>query len=90
MARKSEFSTDDRLLRLVALIGLKGLSQTEQIATLNKAGFAPKDIAELIGTTPNTVRVGLVAIRRNEHAKRGSSGSRAPSNRIEPEWTTRS
>lgn len=54
----------DRVLRLLALIAVKGLSQTDQIALLDRAGFAPKEIAEIVGTTSNTVRVGLVAIRR--------------------------
>ena len=54
----------DRVLRLVAIISIKGLSQTDQIAVLNKAGFSPKEIADLVGTTANTVRVALVGIRR--------------------------
>lgn len=54
----------DRMLRLLAVISTKGLSQTDQIAVLNKAGFSPKEIAALVGTTANTVRVALVGIRR--------------------------
>jgi DNA-directed RNA polymerase specialized sigma24 family protein len=54
----------DRALRLLAAIATRGLSQTDQIALLDRAGFAPKEIAEIVGTTSNTVRVGLVSIRR--------------------------
>jgi DNA-directed RNA polymerase specialized sigma24 family protein len=54
----------DRALRLLAAIATKGLSQTDQIALLDRAGFAPKEIAEIVGTTSNTVRVSLVSIRR--------------------------
>jgi hypothetical protein len=54
----------DRVLRLLAVIAVKGMSQTDQIAILDRVGFAPKEIAEIVGTTSNTVRVGLVSIRR--------------------------
>ena len=54
----------DRALRLLAAIATKGLSQTDQITLLDRAGFAPKEIAEIVGTTSNTVRVSLVSIRR--------------------------
>lgn len=54
----------DRALRLLAIIAVKEMSQTDQIAILDRAGFAPKEIAEIVGTTSNTVRVGLVSIRR--------------------------
>lgn len=54
----------DRLTNLVAIGLLGGKTQREQIELLSKAGLAPKEIAELIGTTPNTVRVALTAIRK--------------------------
>jgi len=37
---------------------------------LTKAGFQPKDIATLLGTSSNSVRVRLVALRK----KKGSKG----------------
>lgn len=55
---------DERELKLIAFMAIRGLSQTDQIALLHKAGFTPKGIAEIIGTTSNTVRVALVSIRR--------------------------
>jgi hypothetical protein len=54
----------DQALKLLAMLAVKGLSQTDQIATLNRIGFSPKAIAEVLGTTSNTVRVALVAIRK--------------------------
>lgn len=61
----------DRMLRLLAVVAVKGLSQTDQIAVLNRIGFPPKEIAEIVGTTANTVRVTLVGIRRAAaHGKR--------------------
>lgn len=54
----------DILIRLVAL-GLCGeKSQREKITLLAAAGLQPKAIAEMIGTTPNTVSVALSGIRR--------------------------
>ena len=56
----------DRVLHLLAILAVRGLGQAEQIAALNRAGFAPKEIAGVVGTTSNTVRVTLVGIRRAE------------------------
>ena len=61
----------DRLTNLVAIGLLGGKTQREQIRLLSKGGFPPREIAELIGTTPNTVRVELAAIRKvNKKTKR--------------------
>jgi DNA-binding CsgD family transcriptional regulator len=66
----------DRMLRLVGIIAVNGLSQTEQIATLSRCGFSPKEIADVVGTTANTVRVALVSIRRaGRHKKRRTSSA---------------
>jgi DNA-binding CsgD family transcriptional regulator len=54
----------DQILRVLAVSAVKGLKQREQIAVLSQAGLQPKDIAELLGTTSNTVRVALVALRK--------------------------
>jgi DNA-binding CsgD family transcriptional regulator len=56
----------DRVLQLLAIMTVRDMPQTDQIATLNRVGFAPKEIANVLGTTPNTVRVALVSIRRVE------------------------
>ena len=54
----------DMLIRLMAASLTKGQPQTEQISLLSKAGFQPKDIAELIGTSSNAVRVCLSKLRK--------------------------
>jgi hypothetical protein len=41
-------------------------NQTEMIVELNRAGFGPTRIAELLGTTSNTVNVTLVKARRSK------------------------
>jgi DNA-directed RNA polymerase specialized sigma24 family protein len=69
----------DRLLRLVGMIAVNGLSQTDQIAALSRCGFSPKEIADVVGTTANTVRVALVSIRRAGRLKK----RRASSNQLE-------
>jgi DNA-directed RNA polymerase specialized sigma24 family protein len=60
----------DQAVDLLAMIAVKGLPQTEQIATLDRMGFSPKDIATVLGTTSNTVRVTLVGIRKAGGYKR--------------------
>ena len=45
-------------------------TQVEKIQALSAAGFQPKEIARIIGTTPNTVRVAMSVSR-----KQGSKAS---------------
>ena len=50
----------DEIARLLAtIIRIQLPSQADAIKELNKAGLGPKRIAELLGTTPNTVTVAL-------------------------------
>lgn len=60
----------DKILRVLAVLATKGMKQREQIALLNQAGLKPKDIADLLGTSSNTVRVELVALRKKGSDKR--------------------
>ena len=60
MARGVERKMDplEEVVRLMAIdLRLRMQSQGEVIQELNRAGFGPSRIAELIGTTPNTVNV---------------------------------
>ena len=61
----------DVLIRLVA-IGICGeKTQREKIALLNSASLGPTAIAEILGTTSNTVSVALSAMRKQaKKAKR--------------------
>ncbi len=54
----------DVLIRLLATNLTADKSRGEQIVLLNKANFQPKEIAGLLGTTPNAVRVSLSKMRR--------------------------
>ena len=59
-----------RLIHLVAVLGTEGKPQREQIQILASAGFPPKEIADLIGTTANTVRVSLAAMRKKRKSRK--------------------
>jgi DNA-binding CsgD family transcriptional regulator len=48
-----------RIANLLALLLVKGESQTDKILTLTAAGFSGAEIATLLATTPNTVAVTL-------------------------------
>ena len=59
----------DTLIRLTA-IGLFGdKTQRDKIELLSSAGLQPKEIADLLGTTPNTVNVALSGIRKKKRGK---------------------
>ncbi len=66
----------DKILRILAVIATKGLKQREQIALLDQAGLEPKDIANILGTTGNTVRVELVKIRRKKGKRKARRTSK--------------
>jgi DNA-binding CsgD family transcriptional regulator len=59
----------DQILRILAAAATTGMKQREQIALLSRAGLQPKDIAELLGTSSNTVRVELVGLRKSPGKK---------------------
>ena len=59
----------DRIMNLIALDALKGLSPDEQIARLSDMKFQPMEIAPIIGKTPNAVRVALHHIRKGRRVK---------------------
>lgn len=50
--------------RLLALQLTKGLKQAEAIRELGRAGLQAKDIAEILGTTRNTVSVALSNMKK--------------------------
>ncbi|MBI5933142.1 MAG: hypothetical protein HY867_05500 [Chloroflexi bacterium] len=52
--------------KLLAQNLLTGTTQTNQIKKLNAIGFQPKEIAEILGTTSNTVNVALNRLRKSE------------------------
>jgi len=54
----------DLLIQLLALNLVSEKKQQSQIMLLSKVGMQPKEIAKLLDTTPNTVRVTLSRIRK--------------------------
>ena len=57
--------------RVLTLMATRDLPQTEKIKLLSDVGLQPKEIAELIGTTPNTVSVRLSSMRRQHPRTKG-------------------
>ena len=55
-----------QITKLLVLVAIKGgdRSQREQIESLDKIGFKPREIAHFLGTTPGTVSVALSNIRK--------------------------
>jgi DNA-binding CsgD family transcriptional regulator len=66
----------DLLTRLVAIGLVAGKNQQEQIRLLSIAGMKPAEIAELIGTTGNTVNVALSVLRKNGKLNLKSQGGK--------------
>lgn len=60
----------DGIIKLMVFRMTEGKKQVDQIVLLSKAGFAPKAIAEAIGTTANTVRVTLTSLKKQINGNR--------------------
>ena len=56
----------DQMLRLAALQTVSNMKQVQAIQTLSAAGFERKLIADLLGTTPNTVSVTLAKAKARQ------------------------
>lgn len=54
----------DTIIRLLALNVTKGRPVKEKIFMMSQAGFQPKEIAVILGKTPNSVRVALFKVRK--------------------------
>jgi len=55
--------------RLLAYSLLTGDTQTKQISELDSIGFQPKEIAEILRTSANTVNVALNRLRKSKQKK---------------------
>jgi DNA-directed RNA polymerase specialized sigma24 family protein len=53
----------EKIIRLLALLAIKGESQAEKIKILSGAGFSNTEIAALLGLTANAVNVALHRLR---------------------------
>ena len=54
----------DTIIRLLAIEITRGREMKDQIRFLAQAGLKPKEIADVLGKTPNAIRVALFGIRR--------------------------
>ena len=77
-----------RITKLLVLTATKGQTQREQIAVLSKLGYQPKEVAEILGTTPGTVSVALVDIRKKAKGGRGKIVRRPEESESDDEQTT--
>jgi transcriptional regulator len=60
----------ERIVNLAALFVVRGESQQNQILTLSGAGFSSSEIANLLGTTANTVSVTLSKERSTSKSRK--------------------
>jgi len=60
----------DILIKLTALNIIKDIDYSEQVKLLSSIGLQPKDIAELLGKTSNSVRVTLSRIRKRKNTNK--------------------
>lgn len=66
-----------RISRLLTVVATKEVgTKRDRISILADAGFEPKEIADLVGTTPNTVSVTLHSLRKQQ-SERTSRGRRS-------------
>jgi DNA-directed RNA polymerase specialized sigma24 family protein len=59
----------ERIANLLALLVTHGKPQAEQIAVLNGAGYSSAEIAQLVGTTRNTVSVTLSQMKAEKQKR---------------------
>lgn len=62
-----------RITKLLVLTATKDQSQRDRIAVLSNIGFRPKEVAELLGTTSNTVSVTLSEIRKKAKGRKAKT-----------------
>ena len=60
----------DRIFRLLVLVATQEKSQRERVELLSLVGLRPSEIADILGTTPNTVNVALHMIRKQPNTRR--------------------
>lgn len=72
----TEREADDfmKYMRLMALATLEAQPLKRQISLLSKAGFGPSQIADLLGTTSNTVNVRLSEMRKEAKKNENTEG----------------
>lgn len=72
MEEKQFREITDKLNKIIKLLVIQATGEKtgrETIQSLSAVGFQPKDIADLIGTTPNTVSAELYAMKKKKVKK---------------------
>lgn len=60
----------EEVVRLLAIqLRRETESQAQAIEEMSRAGFGPTRIAELLGTTPNTVNVAISTVKKRKRPK---------------------
>jgi len=59
----------DTVIKLLTISSLKDETQLQKIKILNSAGLPPKNIADLLGTSSNTVSVALHKLKNKSSTK---------------------
>lgn len=68
---ESKMDPIEELVRLMAIdLRHRSQSQSEAILELSRAGFGPSRIAELLGTTANTVNVTIQKAKKKPPSKK--------------------
>ena len=74
--RRREVDHEDEIVRLLAIqLRLQLESQTRVILELGRAGFSSTRIAEILGTTANTVNVTLQKAKKKQPTRSAPVGS---------------
>ncbi len=71
----------DAIVRLLAINLPTDMKQETKARLLSDSGFQPKEIARVLGTTPNAVSVALSKMRKRDRAEQtAAEGGAAPQN----------
>lgn len=65
----------DAIIRLQALNATQGKTLREQVSVLSSCGFQPKEIADILGKTPNHVSVILHELRKSKKSPDDTEGA---------------
>jgi len=75
----------DTIIKLLALNTVKGKELKEQIWLLSSSGFQPKDIADILGKTPNYIRVILHGLRKEKKEQEAEATKEQPMKPLQEE-----
>lgn len=65
----------DAIIKLQALVATQNKALKDQVSILSSCGFQPKEIADMLGKTPNHISVILHDLRKGKKAQEGAAES---------------